>query len=305
MILWTALQNHWLKLLSFMRKMVLQPFLATTLTSSFDKTQKAIAKATEYLQAQHNQKNRSRLLGIYLEGPYFSIEKKGAQPKEYIRDPDILELDAFIEQAKGNIKVVALAPELKGAYEKIAHLKNEGIVPFVGHSNAKFAEIKPAIETGLRGATHLYNGMRGFSHREPGVVGSVLNDERVVCELICDGVHVHPQAMQLAFKMKGKDGIILVSDSMMATGLNDGEYKLGGQKVIVEKGAARLSDGTLAGSTLTLNKAVQNMCSMVDVPLKDAVRMASLNPAKIIGVSHLKGSIEPGKDADLIILMMR
>ena len=143
--------------------------------------------------------------------------------------------------------------------------------------------------------------MRAYSHREPGVIGAVLTDERVACEMICDGIHLHVGAMDLAVKMKGKDGIILISDAMMATGLEDGKYELGGQDVYVKEGAARLEDGTLAGSTLTLNKAVYNMVHMVNIPLEDAVRMASLNPARAIGVDNKKGSIEIGKDADLII----
>jgi N-acetylglucosamine-6-phosphate deacetylase len=157
------------------------------------------------------------------------------------------------------------------------------------------------IENGITEATHLYNGMRSFTHRDPGIVGAVLTDERVRCEMICDGIHLHKAAVKMAIKLKGKDGIILISDAMMAAGLKDGKYALGGQDVYVKGGAARLKDGTLAGSTLTLNRAVYNMVHLYGVPLKDAVRMASLNPAKNIGIDDQKGSIEIGKDADLIL----
>ncbi|SHH45198.1 N-acetylglucosamine-6-phosphate deacetylase [Sporanaerobacter acetigenes] len=277
-------------------------YLATTMTEHPEKIRAAVKNIGEYIESGSNDsKVKSQVLGIYLEGPYFSMEKKGAQPPEYIKDPDLDEIKELIELSKNNIKVVAIAPELKGAKESIKYLKNEGITISAGHTNATFEEAKTGIDLGITQGTHLYNGMRSYSHREPGVVGAVLTDERVACEMICDGIHLHTGAMDLAVKMKGKEGIILISDAMMATGLQDGKYVLGGQDVYVKEGAARLEDGTLAGSTLTLNKAVYNMVHMVNVPLNDAVRMASLNPAKAIGMDDRKGSIEIGKDADLII----
>lgn len=277
-------------------------YLATTMTEHPEKIRAAVKNIGEYIESGSNDsKVKSQVLGIYLEGPYFSMEKKGAQPPEYIKDPDLDEIKELIELSKNNIKVVAIAPELKGAKESIKYLKNEGITISAGHTNATFEEAKTGIDLGITQGTHLYNGMRLYSHREPGVVGAVLTDERVACEMICDGIHLHTGAMDLAVKMKGKEGIILISDAMMATGLQDGKYVLGGQDVYVKEGAARLEDGTLAGSTLTLNKAVYNMVHMVNVPLNDAVRMASLNPAKAIGMDDRKGSIEIGKDADLII----
>ncbi len=277
-------------------------FLATPMTESLDKIESAIKNVRKYIEEEKKApKVRSQVLGIYLEGPYFSMERKGAQPPQYIKNPNVEEIKNLIELSNDNIKVVALAPELNGAKEAIKYLKNKGITVSAGHTDGKYDEVERGIELGISQATHLYNGMRPFSHREPGVIGAVLTDERVSCEIICDGVHLHPAAMKLAVKAKGKDGIILVSDAMMATGLKDGEYKLGGQNVFVKKGAARLADGTLAGSTLTLNRAVWNMVHMVGVPLEDAVRMASLNPAKSIGAGDRKGSIEIGKDADLII----
>lgn len=260
-------------------------YLATTMTEHPEKIRAAVKNIGEYIESGSNDsKVKSQVLGIYLEGPYFSMEKKGAQPPEYIKDPDLDEIKELIELSKNNIKVVAIAPELKGAKESIKYLKNEGITISAGHTNATFEEAKTGIDLGITQGTHLYNGMRSYSHREPGVVGAVLTDERVACEMICDGIHLHTGAMDLAVKMKGKEGIILISDAMMATGLQDGKYVLGGQDVYVKEGAARLEDGTLAGSTLTLNKAVYNMVHMVNVPLNDAVRMASLNPAKAIGM---------------------
>lgn len=280
-------------------------FLATTVTSSPEKTKEVIKTVADYIEVQNiedeQEKIDSQVLGLYLEGPYFSQIKKGAQPAEYIKNPDLEELKEFIRLSNGNVKIVALAPETPGALEAISYLRSEGITIAAGHTNATFEEAKVGIDRGITQVTHLYNGMRGFSHREPAVLGAALTDERIDCEMICDGIHLHTAAMQLAVKMKGNSGIILISDAMMATGIEEGEYELGNQKVFVKNGEARLADGTLAGSTLTLNKAVYNIVHMVNVPLKDAVRMASLNPARSIGLSNKKGSIEIGKDADLII----
>ncbi len=274
-------------------------FLATTMTASGEETEKAIKNAVNYMKRKNPLK--SQVLGLYLEGPYFSREKKGAQPAQYIKDPDIAELEGFINTAENNIKVVSLAPELTGASNAISFLKSYNITVSAGHTNSSYEEADKAIQRGVSQATHLYNGMRSFSHREPGIIGAVLTDERVRCEMICDGIHIHPSAMKLAVKMKGVEGVILISDAMMAAGLEDGEYFLGGQKVFVKGGAARLADGTLAGSTLTLDRAVYNMIHLAGIPLKDAVRMASLNPARAIGADDRKGSIEIGKDAHLIV----
>ncbi|QIB27599.1 N-acetylglucosamine-6-phosphate deacetylase [Caloranaerobacter azorensis] len=280
-------------------------FLPTTMTASLKEIKMAIKNVADYIELQNNKnkfkEQKSQVLGLYLEGPYFSQEKKGAHAPRFLKSPEINELKEFLDVSNQTVKIVALAPELPGALEAITYLKSNGIIVSAGHTNATFLEMKTGIDKGITLATHLYNGMRCFSHREPAVVGAVLTDERVFCEVICDGIHLHAAAIELAVKVKGKDKIVLISDAMMATGLEDGEYEIGGQKVYVKRGVARLSDGSLAGSTLTLNKAVYNMVNTVNIPLQDAVRMASLNPAKVIGISDKKGSIEIGKDADLII----
>jgi len=284
-------------------------FLPTTMTSSTEEIEKAIQNISIYISRQKEKHQildtssciPAEVLGIYLEGPYISMAKKGAQSPEYLKNPDIDELTKFIELSGDCVKVVALAPELPGAIEAISYLRNRGITVSAGHTDATFDTAKKAFDYGVTQVTHVFNGMRGFSHREPGIPGAALIDERVYCEMICDGIHLHPGAMKLVVKAKGKDRIILISDSMMAAGLSDGKYTLGGQKVIVKGEEARLTDGTLAGSTLTLNKAIYNMVHMVGVSLPDAVRMATLNPARAIGLDREKGSIEIGKDADLVI----
>ncbi|ADL07108.1 N-acetylglucosamine-6-phosphate deacetylase [Thermosediminibacter oceani] len=276
-------------------------FLATVLTAPFEEMKRAIKNAAGFIKIQGPDKARAKLLGIYVEGPYFSTAKRGAQPAEYIRKPDTAELDELLRLSENSIRVVALAPEAAGAEDAISFLRERGIVAAMGHTNATYDEAKRGIDLGVTLVTHTFNGMRGFDHREPGAAGAALTDERVYCEVICDGIHLHPAAVRLILRAKGKDRIVLVSDAMMACGLSDGEYTLAGQKVIVRNGEARLQDGTLAGSTLTLDRAVRYMVRTIGVSLCEAVRMASLNPAGAIGLSQKKGSIEVGKDADMII----
>ncbi|WP_461615394.1 N-acetylglucosamine-6-phosphate deacetylase [Clostridium sp. Marseille-QA1073] len=272
-------------------------YLGTIITSSYDNIITSIKNITDY----KNKKTLSQLLGIHLEGPFFSILRKGAQPEKYIKEPDIEIVKDFVELAKNKLKMVSIAPEFNGAIEIISYLKEKNITIAMAHSNATFNEAKRGINHGVTVATHLFNGMREFNHREPGIIGAALTDDRVYCELIYDRIHLHDETVKIALKTKGVDKIILVSDAMRAAGFEDGEYELGGQKVIVNNGAARLENGGLAGSTLNLKDAVYNMVSMLNIPIQDAVRMASLSPGEAIGVSKHKGSIEIGKDADMLL----
>ena len=276
-------------------------FAATTMTSSFEKTLSSIKNIVDFEKNTNAYSNGARLMGIYLEGPYFNIEKKGAQPGNYIKNTDLQELKEYISCGKELIKIVALAPELNNSIDVIKYLTEKKIVVSCGHSNSTYEEAVKGIEAGISEATQLYNGMRSFSHIDPGIVGAVLLDKNVVCEIICDGIHVHYGAIDMAYRLKGREGLILISDAMRASGLDDGEYDLGGQIVYVKGNEARLKDGTLAGSTLTLDKAVKNLIKNVNIPLVDAVMMASFNGAKKLGLSEITGSIDEGKDADLII----
>ena len=272
-------------------------YLGTIITSSYDD----MIKAMENIAAYKNKDNISNILGIHLEGPFFDIGKKGAQPEEFIRLPNLQDIENMILISKGKMKMVSLAPELKGALQIIQKLKENNIAVAMAHTNSTFESAKRGIDFGITIATHLYNGMRSFSHREPGVIGASLTDDRVYCELIYDRIHLHDGAVEIALKMKGYDKIILVSDAMMAAGLDDGEYLLGNQKVYVKEGAARLASGNLAGSTLNLHDAVFNMVNFLDIPIHEIIKMASLNPAKAINEDKRRGSIEIGKIADLII----
>lgn len=274
-------------------------FLATTMTESNASILSAIDNVVEYSQQDHE--GCSQLLGIYQEGPYFSVEKKGAQNEAYIADINMDEIKEYVERTKGLMKIIALAPEKEGAGEAIAYLCENNIVVSTGHSMATYEETMKGIEAGVSEATHMFNGMRNFSHREPGIIGACLLDDRVTCEMICDGIHLHPAAIAMIVKAKGDDRAVLISDSMKATGMPDGECIFGGQKVIVKDNTARLLNGALAGSTLCLNRAVRNTVKMAGVELHSAVKMASLNAARQAGLSDTKGSIEVGKDADLIL----
>lgn len=272
-------------------------FLGTVITSSNTQIEKAIRNLVSY----KSKEDKANLIGIHLEGPFFSLEKKGAQPEKHIIIPNLEYMEKLIGISNGKIKMVSIAPELKGALPIISYLKSNNVVVAMAHSNATYEEAKKGIYEGISVATHLFNGMRSFSHREPGIVGAALTDERVYCELIYDTIHLHDISVEIAMKMKGIEKIVLVSDAMRATGIKDGEYELGGQRVFVRKGVAKLENGTLAGSTLNLRKAVHNMVSRMNLPIHKAVSMASINPAKAININDRKGSLEVGKDADVII----
>lgn len=274
-------------------------FLAATMTNPKTKILNAAKNVANYIPKQNE--NYARLLGIYLEGPYFNYAKKGAQPGCDIKDPDIDELKEFIEASNNTIKVVSLAPELKGAKDMIRYLRNENIKIAIGHSDSGYTDAKNAIDLGASISTHLYNGMKAYTHREPGIIGACLTNTLIRSEIIADGIHLHQAAIEVAKLCKGNDNIILISDAMRAAGLSDGESELGGQVVIIKDGEARLLDGALAGSTLNLNLAVKNMVSKFNTSLVDAVKMASLNPAKAIGYETVIGSIEAGKYADLLM----
>lgn len=271
-------------------------YLGTVITSSYENMKAAIENIVDY-----ENKDTSKILAIHLEGPFFNREKKGAQNIDFIKDPDLGWIKNLLNISSGKLKMVSLAPELDRAREVIKYLKSKGVKVAIGHSSASYEEAKAAIDHGASIATHLFNGMRDFHHREPGLVGASLVDGRIYCELIYDRFHMHDAAVEIALKMKGYGKVILVSDAMRAAGLTDGEYELGGQAVWVKDGGARLESGTIAGSTLSLREAVYNMVKYLGVPINEAVRMASLNPAQALGFHKDIGSIEEGKRADLIL----
>lgn len=276
-------------------------FLATTMTAKTEEIEKALVAVRDFMDAKQ-EVNGAAILGVHLEGPFISPKKAGAQRSDQTLLPDIVVLEQWQNVAPNVIKIVTLAPELANNVAFIRYLKEKNIIAALGHTDATYAETLAAIDEGLSYVTHLFNAMRGIHHREPGAVLAALLSEKVMTELIVDGVHLHPAIVQLILKLKNKEKMLLVTDAMRAKCLGDGTYDLGGQSVIVKEGIAMLGDGTLAGSTLKMHAAVQNMMRFTQCGLEDALMMASENPAKVLGIFDKKGSIKIGKDADLVVL---
>ena len=269
-------------------------WLPTTMTISYE----ALYKAFDSIRvAMKNNPNGAVILGVNSEGPFICESKKGAQNGAHIRPCDV----AFLKEQSDIIRVFTVAPEEPGNMQAIREVAAEtNILISIGHSSAKYPTAMESIEAGVRHATHLFNAMTALAHRDPGIVGAVLSDERVSAELICDTFHVNPALFPLLSKIKG-DKLVMITDCLRAGGLEDGEYDLGGQTVVLKDNLCRLLDGTIAGSVLTLNKGILNMLKNTTLPVHICVKMASLNPACALGVDKTKGSIEVGKDADLFL----
>jgi len=264
-------------------------YLPTTVTGPMDTTLRALeslANAIEEGQSGGFDEARAIPVGVHLEGPFVSHIKRGVHPAACILEPSVELFDRFQEVARGHIRLMTLAPELPHALELIEHATSRGVRVTMGHSNATSAETLEAIAAGASSSTHLFNAMRPLDHREPGILGAVLDREDVYAEAICDGVHVDPAIIRLWLKAKGEERAILVTDGMSATGMPDGTYMLGDFQVEVKNGVC-LSEGTLAGSVLTMDKAVANLRRFTGSSLGVAVRLASRNPARMLGMEHL------------------
>ena len=274
-------------------------FLATTMTAEKEKLTKALKNVNEFMKKESE---GARLLGVHLEGPFINEKYAGAQPHHLITKPNIELFDELNSCSGNNIKIVTLAPEVEGAEKLIAHLTKNNVVCSIGHSNAKYEDVTRAVKLGASSVTHTFNAQSPLHHREIGVVGSALLMNKLKTEIIADGLHISPAALQLLIKCKNKDDVILITDAMRAKGLNDGESELGGQKVIVCNGSARLVDGTLAGSVLKMNDAIKLLHFTLGVPLENAIDFASINAATRLSLDKEMGSIEKGKIADLTVL---
>ncbi len=274
-------------------------FLITTMTQSVENITKAMQAVKEYREGEHD---GARVVGIHLEGPFIAPAHKGAQPLEYVAAPDVETFKAYNAASGNAIKIVTLAPEIDGASELITYLTENGIVSSIGHTGAKCADIEKAIANGASNVTHTYNAQTALHHREIGTVGSAMLFDELNCELIADTIHVSVPAMKLLIKNKPADKLSLITDAMRAKGIPDGVSELGGQVVYVKNGEARLADGTLAGSVLRMNRAVQNVVTKVGVPFTQAVDYATINPARMLGIDGEAGSIAVGKRADFTVL---
>jgi N-acetylglucosamine-6-phosphate deacetylase len=277
-------------------------FVATTVTADPEATCRSAEGIAKYIAAQHAaEEARAEVLGIHFEGPFISPLRRGVHPAEWIKQPSAELLDMFLLAAAGNARILTLAPEIFGAMPCIDAARKAGLVVALGHTDATYEQARAAIARGARHAVHVYNAMRPFSHRDTGVIGAVLTSPDITAELIADGVHVDEPAMRMLLQAKGAGGVILVSDGTAATGMPDGTYTLGTLQVTVSGGVCRNAEGKLAGSTLTLDRALRNIVAL-GTPLADAVRMLTLNPASLLGIEFKKGVLRAGADADVVLL---
>ncbi|MGO5066467.1 MULTISPECIES: N-acetylglucosamine-6-phosphate deacetylase [unclassified Clostridium] len=269
-------------------------FLPTTMTMDKEEIYKALDVIK---QAMGMKLCGAKVLGAHLEGPFINPKYKGAQKEDFIQNPSF----EFIKGYEDVIKIITLAPEKDENFKFLKDIKeNTNIVLSIGHSDATYEQAMEAIDNGISRATHTFNAMTPLHHRKPGIVGAIMNTD-IYCELIADNIHVHKGAINALTKIKGKDKIILITDSMRAGCMKNGIWELGGQKVIVKNGSARLEDNTLAGSILTLDNAVKNTKNNIESSLCEVISMVTINPAKDINIYDKKGSLEKGKDADIVI----
>lgn len=273
-------------------------FLATTVTAPLDATLRSLAGLAKLL-ARPAVAGQARPIGIHLEGPFLSHTKRGVQPAEHLLAPDLATFDRLFEAAEGRVRLMTLAPELPGAIELAAHATARGVRISLGHSNATAEETRAAINAGAANATHTFNAMRPLDHREPGILGTVLTCDALYAEIISDGIHTAPEMVKLWWKAKGAERAILVTDAMSAAGMPDGQYQLGGFAVQVTNGKA-MAGGVLAGSVLTLDRALSNFIKFTGAPLEEALRLLTVNPASMTGLGDQAGSVAVGHAASFV-----
>ncbi len=279
-------------------------YLPTTVSAPVDATLAALEKLADAIEAaEHDQdlgEPRARPLGIHLEGPFISHARRGVHPPENLLTPTVDMFERFWQAARGHIRVMTIAPELDGALEVIAEAAGRGVCVSLGHSNANLNSTRAAVAAGARHATHTFNAMRPFGHRDPGIVGEVLTDSRLSADIIADGIHLDPAVVQLFLQAKGRDGAVLITDATAATGMPDGRYRLGTFEVEVKDGRC-LAGGKLAGSVLTMDRAIRNVMQFSQWSLQDALRLATLNPARVAGLAN-RGTLKAGAAADIVVL---
>jgi N-acetylglucosamine-6-phosphate deacetylase len=274
-------------------------FLATTLSANSDQLL-AVARSFEFLN--NSSYKGAKCLGIHLEGPYLSPKFAGMHNLNEVRLPSLDEIRQIQKASNQGLKMITMAPELDGALEAAAALVKMGIVCAIGHSDCSFESGLKAIEAGFSSVTHCFNQLHPFHHRDPGVLGAVFTRKELTVELIADGIHLHPAVIDTVWRLKSPDNIVLVSDAMAPAGMPEGSYPSMDGELIVSGGAIKNEAGQLAGSILTLDVAVKNMLKFTECTLNDVFRMVSYNPARLLGINKHKGSLYPGKDADLVVL---
>jgi N-acetylglucosamine-6-phosphate deacetylase len=275
-------------------------YLATTVTAPLDATLRSLSGLANLLA--HPPSSAETItwpIGIHLEGPFLSHAKRGVHPPDLLLAPDVAVFDKLYEAAEGHVHLMTLAPELPGAVELAAHATARGVRVSVGHSNATAAETRAVLAAGAISATHTFNAMRPLDHREPGILGVVLTTDSLFAELVCDGIHTAREMVQIWWRCKGPERAILITDAMSATGMPDGEYQLGGFKVQVANGRASFGD-VLAGSVLTLNKALVNFLEFTGATLEEGLRLLTANPAAMTGLGNRAGSLAIGQPANIV-----
>lgn len=274
-------------------------YLPTILTDTEETMCKLLSTIAE---AKEEQQDGAEILGIHMEGPFLCVQFKGAMPEDLIREGNVEDIKLYQKASKNNIKYMTVSPENRGALDVIKYLKQQGIIASFGHTGAPYECCVSCIEAGASSSTHVFNAMGSIHQHRPDAIGAAL-ESNVYCEIICDGFHLHPAIVRLIIKTKGDEKIIAITDSIMAAGLKDGKYKLGVNDILVTDGDAKLaSDGVRAGSTLTLDKSLRNLIKFTNRPLEKVLPFMTINPAKLLKIDNKKGSIDIGKDADIVIL---
>jgi N-acetylglucosamine-6-phosphate deacetylase len=274
-------------------------YCATTVTAPLDTLLRALERLAKLL---HGPREGARPVGIHLEGPFLSPHKRGAHAESQLLTPSVALFEQLWEASEGNIRVMTIAPELPGSEETIAHAAKLGVRVSLGHSNAEADAARRGVQAGAVTATHTFNAMRRFDHRDPGLLGEVLTNDQLFAEIICDGLHVDPAAVRLYWKAKGRERAILITDAMAGTGMPDGTYQLGELEVRVKDGRCVVGEDTLAGSTLTLDRGVRNFAAFTGASLADTVALATRNPARMTGLDGEIGRLAPGRPADIAVL---
>jgi len=279
-------------------------YFPTTVAAPLDATSTALERLADAIEAPppgNGDGAQARAIGIHLEGPFLSHKRRGVHPPEYLINPTVEIFDRMWQDSRGHVRMMTIAPEIPGALEVIAEAARRNVCVSIGHSDAELPVAKEAVKAGAHHATHTFNAMRPLDHREPGIIGEVLSDDRITADLIADGIHVSPEVVKVFLQAKGQERAVLITDAMSATGMPDGQYQLGPIQVEVKNGRCT-ANGSLAGSVLTMDRAVRNVTKFSNWTLRDAVRAATLNPAQAVGLSAQHGSLFPGSNADFVVM---
>jgi N-acetylglucosamine-6-phosphate deacetylase len=280
-------------------------YFPTTVAAPLDQTCRALERLADAITAVATSSNgnavQARPLGIHLEGPFLSHKRRGVHPPEYLVEPTLAIFERLWQAARGQVRMMTIAPELPGALEVIAEAARRKVCVSIGHSDAELDAARAGVRAGARHATHTFNAMRPLDHRDPGILAEVLTDRQLSADIIADGIHVAPEVVQLFLHAKGVERAVLITDAISATGMPDGTYQLGPIKVEVKDGTCT-ADGKLAGSVLTMDRAVRNVTKFAGWSLRDAVRAATLNPVRAVGLEKSSGVLAPGAEANLVVL---